>query len=472
MPKETFSEKLREFLGRETLSLTEDQEYALGQFMKFYRSKEEKCAFVLTGSAGTGKTFLIDIFTELLRRVGFRIVLLAPTGRAAKVVTARTNRTAFTIHHRMYSVNDAGGMVSFELRKNKDPERTVYIVDEASMIGDKADETTSQGLLFGLLNFVYSNNTARKLILVGDPVQLPPIGHKNSPALDTDYLSTKCGLDVFHAHLSEVKRQALDSGVLENAISIRDAYLSEEALMPELTEGYDVMSLENGYEGIETYTSYFEQGNLDQVIFITYSNFRATKISQALRYALYESEELLIPGDLLMVVKNNYNWGKKNFPFIANGEMGILQEIVEDSYEEKYGLKWLDVVIEFQNGKGEGIPISCKVMLDLLLDKRPQLDNRTQWLLLQQRRREYMDASPSEQRELLQSDPYVHALQVKYGYAVTGHKAQGGQWKNVIIGFEPNYSNDLNAYLRWTYTVFTRAEERVFMLECPFIERF
>ena len=462
---------LQGILNKLSLTLTDDQERALDEFLAFYQSNEDRTALLLTGSAGTGKTFMINIFTQFLRKMGYKVVLLAPTGRAAKVISKRSNRLAYTIHHHIYHVKEnTFGQVNFFRRSNKEKSKTVYVVDEASMIGDKGDAAFGQGLLRDLLDFVFEEDPQRKLIMVGDPVQLPPVGHKTSPAIDADALAYIGDLEIFDAYLSEVKRQLVDSGVLGNAVLIRDAYLLGKMKGLELEPGRDVMTLENGYEGLETYMGYFREGDLDRVIFITYSNYQAMKVNQAIRYQLLETQELIIESDLLMVVKNNYAWGDpKKFPFIANGEMGTVRYVAQESYEERYGLKWIDAEVEFIDAQAEPILIHCKLMLDLLNNKQPQMNREQMSYILQERRREYDALSPSMLSEQLRKDPYVNALQVKYGYAITGHKSQGGQWENVIIGFEPDYGNDLSAYTRWAYTVFTRAEERVYLLNCPFV---
>lgn len=461
---------LRDILGENNIQLTEDQEWALRTFFDFYRSTEDRSTFLLTGSAGTGKTFMIDLFSRLLRKMGFKVILLAPTGRAAKVISRRTKKLAYTVHHHIYSPRDsAPGQVFFERKENKEQTRTVYIVDEASMIGDQPD-SSSHGLLGDLLRFVFYNDEGRKLIMVGDPVQLPPIGHSDSPALNPTELSLQAGLEVFHAHLTDVKRQLVDSGVLENAILIRDAYLEGNTENLQLQPGREVQVMENGFEGLEVYLGYHEEGNLDKTVFITYSNYQSTKVNQAIRHHLLQTEEKLVPGDVLMVVRNNYAWGDpKRFPFIANGEMCTVKTIYQESYEQRYGLNWVDVELEFQDVKGEYLLVDCKVLLDLLDHKQAQLDSGQLFQVIQERKREYMGLSNSKAQAAMRTDPYVHALQVKYGYAITGHKSQGGQWENVIIGFEPDYGQDLRAYIRWTYTVFTRAEERVFLLNCPFV---
>ena len=463
---------LADLLGEQDLRLSPDQEEALHHFSLFEQDEMPRSTYVLTGSAGTGKTFMIRIMARLLRKQGYKVILLAPTGRAAKVITRRTRWPAYTIHHHIYAPQDSSiGAVRFELKANKEPEKTAYIVDEASMIGNKGDSSQSRGLLHDLLQYVFGTNEQRKLILVGDPVQLPPIGHTESPALDPDYLYRNARVNLYQMPLTDVKRQMLDSGVLENAVLIRETYLADGDVQAlQLIQSRDVMVLEQAYEAVETYLGYYEDGNLDRTIFITYSNYRATKVNEALRHHLHETQELLVPSDLLMVVRNNYFWGdQKRLPFLANGEMGTVREVFDDTFEEAYGFKWVNAALEFEDSQGEVFLLECKLVLDLLQSKQAQLTDEQLYSIYRQRQAAYLDESPAKAALLLSSDPYINALQVKYGYWVTGHKAQGGQWENVIVGFEPDYGNDLKAYIRWTYTVLTRAEARVFLLNCPFV---
>lgn len=446
-------------------TLTDDQQAAFREFREFLQAGVPRSAFLLTGSAGTGKTFLINLLSKDLKQKGYEVILLAPTGRAAKVITRRTKRLAYTIHHHIYAPIEAAGDVYFRLKENKAAARTVYIVDEGSMIGDDG----GVGVLRDLCSFVYGNEPDRKLILVGDPVQLPPVGLKESPALNPQVLTKEADVVVWHAHLTEVKRQLHDSEILENAVHIRDAYLAGEPESLVLEPGREVQVLENGYEGVEIFLGYYREGDPDRVVFITYSNWQATKVNQAIRHAIHGEPELLAVGDQVMVVRNNYRWGDpKKLPFLANGEMGIVRQVYPESREERYGLQWMDAEVEFADKFGEPFLISCKLILSLLEAKEPQVDSATMNVIARARQEEYRDLAYSQAQAMLLQDPYIHGLQIKYGYAITGHKSQGGQWENVIIGFEPDYGKDPMAYLRWSYTVFTRAESRVFLLSCPF----
>lgn len=455
---------------QEDIVLSGDQSEALRLFVDFLQSPESNSTFMLTGSAGTGKTFLINILSQYLRKSGYKVILLAPTGRAAKVITKRTKRLAYTIHHHIYNPVEGslGGGLIFDLKRNKEQARTVYIVDEASMIGDQKEEGT-RSLLQDLLRFVFGEDDQRKLILVGDPVQLPPIGLDVSPALNADALEHKYRLTMWHAHLNEVKRQMEDSGVLGNAVLIRDAY-NDSLAEVELQPRRDVQIMENAYDALETYLGYYRDGEPERVVFIGYSNARVTKINQAIRRQLHYTEEPLIEGDLLMVVKNNYAHGDaQRMPFIANGDVGMVRRVYDA--EQQYGLRWQDVEMEFQDAQGEPLLVNCKIVLDLLDSKLPNLPDEVIRKVADERRALYFDLPKTQFAEQMRTDPYVNALQVKYGYAITGHKSQGGQWQNAIIAFEPDYGQNPTNYLRWTYTAFTRAEERVFLLDCPFVPK-
>ncbi|MEM7655069.1 MAG: ATP-binding domain-containing protein, partial [Bacteroidota bacterium] len=213
------------------------------------------------------------------------------------------------------------------------------------------------------------------------------------------------------------------------------------------------------------------EGDLERVQFLTYSNWQAVKVNQAIRQQLFFSEEMLVPSELVMVVKNNYAWGdSKRMPFVANGEMGTIRHVDNDTYEERYGLKWVNAEIEFQDVRGEPLVLEGKVVLSLLQEKSPQLASEFRTRVWQERKAEYLGQNPKKAAELLRGDPYLNALQIKYGYAITGHKSQGGQWGNVLIGFEPDYGRNPLAYIRWAYTALTRAQERVFLMNCPFVQ--
>lgn len=464
----SFHEKIiQDLLERENISLTDNQQEAMDEFFRFHQHRMPRSAFLLRGAAGTGKTFMIRLLTWFLMRQGYKVALLAPTGRAAKVITRRTRRYAATIHRHIYSPEETpGGSVHFRLRENKDAIKMYYIVDEASMVGDG----DGSGVLADLLKFIYTEHPERKVIMVGDPAQLPPVGSSASPALDPEYLKNTYQVHVHLAEMTQVMRQEEASEVLIWANQVRAAMEMGTIPSPELNYGGEVELLENGYEGLELYTGMYSEDDPDNVVFITYSNKLAVEVNRAIRHQMFEPTQELIPGEMLMVVRNNYAWGNKDFPFIANGEMGMVKGTYPETYEELYGLRFMDVDLEFLNLSAEAVELRCKVILNLLDSPKGQVGYGDMQQLIRARRIAYEALPKTQSREAQRKDPYINALQIKYGYAVTGHKAQGGQWRNVIVGFEPQYKGmELGDYLRWSYTAMTRAEERLYLLNCPFV---
>ncbi|MCB9232871.1 MAG: AAA family ATPase [Bacteroidia bacterium] len=467
-----FHQIIQDQLSKRGIALTTDQARVLDRFIAFYRNEINRGVFLISGAAGTGKTFFIQVISDYLRSQGWKVVLLAPTGRAAKVLTRRTRKYASTIHREIFSLTEGpGGTPSFFLKDNNDQPKTCYIVDEASMVGDTGGKG-ADGLLGQTLRYVFDGPSGHKLILVGDPNQLPPVGSTLSPALNGDYLSKTFGLAPESGDIREIMRQRQGSEILELAGSILEARESGKIPELEIPYGKEISVLETPYQVMDEYISNFESDNLDKVVIVTYSNFFATQINQALRAQMFDTEDILVAGEVVMVVKNNYSWGGKKFPFIANGEMGTIKKVYYESLEERYGLKWMDICIEFQDLQEEPVEIDCKVVLDLLQSKDPQLSNAVMHQVAQARRREVEELPKTRQRETLRKDPYMNALQIKYGYAITGHKAQGGQWKYVIGAFEPLYKGvEMSDYLRWTYTVITRAEEHLYLFRFPFFPK-
>ena len=463
---------LHELLQQEAITLTDDQAAAIEAFLHFFADPAPDAVLILRGAAGTGKTFLIRLLTRFLTRQGWKSALLAPTGRAAKVITRRTKRYASTLHRYVYTPMDEGGGISFRLKENKDPQKMCYIVDEASMVGDAGEGSKGNSVLGDFFEFAFASSTGRKVIMVGDPAQLPPVGSQTSPALERAYLIEHFGVTVHETEMVEVMRQEADSDILVWASEVRLAMVEDRAPVVERVYGSDVEVLDDGNEALELYTGLYREDDPDRVLFVTYSNKFATDVNRAIRQRLFEAEEELISGEILMVVRNNYAWGTGKFPFIANGEMGVVNTVHRHTLEEKHGLRFVDVTMEFQDLADQAVEVTCKVMLDLLLSKDAQMPYPVMQRLMVERKMAYADLPMSRRVAELRKDPYLNALQVKYGYAVTGHKSQGGQWKNVIVGFEPLYQGmDLKDYLRWTYTAVTRAEEKLYVLGCPFLPR-
>jgi exodeoxyribonuclease V len=461
-----------DILQRVGMSLTPDQAQAVETFFRYHRDEIGRAVLVIEGAAGTGKTFLIRLLTYFLLKQGYKVALLAPTGRAAKVITKRTKRYASTIHRYIYAPMEThAGSVNFSLKENKDPSKMYYIVDEASMVGDGGDEEAGSGLLADLLKFIFHEDIRRKVIMVGDPAQLPPVGSQTSPALDMDYLRKHYRMRVLGTQMKEVMRQAEFSEVLRYATEVRDSMETGIPPVIEKTWGGEVEHVDNGHEAMELYAGMFRAEDPDAVVFITYSNKLAVDVNLAVRRLLHEPEEDLIRGEQIMVVRNNYAWGEQQFPFIANGEMGFVRDVYRETYEEKYGFRWVDVLIEFQDLSNNAVEVHCKVVLDLLSDKKAQLSYADMQGVVRARRMEYENQPKTKAMDTMRKDPYINALQIKYGYAVTGHKAQGGQWRNVIIAFEPLYKGmSMHDYLRWAYTAITRAEDKLYVLGFPFAQ--
>lgn len=459
-----------EILERVAINLTPGQDEAVNAFLRYHRDEVGRAVFVLEGAAGTGKTFLIRLLNHFLLKQGYKVALLAPTGRAAKVITKRTRRYASTIHRYIYAPAEMpGGSVHFRLKENKDPIKMYYIVDEASMVGDGGDEEAGSGLLADLLKFVFQDDHRRKIIMVGDPAQLPPVGSQTSPALDQGYLKKHYRMRTLGTHMQEVMRQAEFSEVLRYATEVREAMEAGASPIIDKVWGGEVEHVDNGYEAMELYSGMFRAEDPDAVVFITYSNKLAVDVNMAVRKLLHDPDEDLVRGEQILVVRNNYAWGEQQFPFIANGEMGFVRDVYRESYEERYGMRWIDVQIEFQDLSSNPVLVDCKVVLDLLSDKKAQLTYADMQQVVRARRDEYEAMPKTHAMNTMRKDPYINALQIKYGYAVTGHKAQGGQWRNVIIAFEPMYQGmSMKDYLRWTYTAITRAEDKLYVLNFPF----
>lgn len=444
-------------------SPTGDQYKAFHYFSHYYLGERHKSVFLLKGSAGTGKTTLLTTLSKFFRQQKLPVVLMAPTGRAAKVISKKAKRPARTLHRHIYRAVESAMGIYYRLAENEDQPGTVYIVDEASMLGDSEGAT----LLADLLNFVFLDRPESILVFSGDEAQLPPVGSDLSPALNPEYLRDKCGLSITEVVMRAVKRQALDSGILVNANKIRRALNQEDPKLNLFINHEDVRVIENKSDALEEFSSRYDPDRQDKVILITFSNYWASMFNKAYRTLIFEDTFLPQVHDRIMVVKNNYRWANKEMPFLANGETGMIRKIYLDSLEERYGLRWMDVDIEFENLKGEPVELLGKIILNLLDSPDATIPWETWTTISKARKKDAANEEPEEAGK----DPYLSALQVKYAYAVTGHKSQGGQWEEVIVAFEPLYPQvSLKDYLRWAYTAITRAEKQVFLLDCPFLE--
>lgn len=439
----------------------------LAQYCVLAGSEE---VFLLSGYAGTGKTSLVGALVKTLPEFKMRVTLLAPTGRAAKVLSAYSGRKAYTIHKHIYMPTTVNGKMEFVMKENK-AVRTLFIVDEASMISDD-DATGSSGissssLLEDLLLFV-SEGEGCKLLIVGDTAQLPPVKQEVSPALDPAFLERRYGLEVRRIELTEVMRQASASSVLENATRIRELLRAENPETPKLITGKDTVRLRQSYEVMEAMNDALGKGDVDESVVIVRSNKRANLFNRDIRARVQFKETDLEAGDHLMVVRNNYFWLAKESEagFIANGDVALVQRIHHK--REKYGFHFAEATIVLVDYPDEK-PFEVMLLLDTLTSEGPSLTWEDNQLLYANIYRAYeMEGfTKTKVMRMMKEDPYMNALQVKFAYAVTCHKAQGGQWRNVILeqAWLPDGVN--KDYLRWLYTAFTRATEKVYLLGFP-----
>ncbi len=449
---------------------TAEQETAMGVFAQFLTDRQPFAAMILRGSAGTGKTSLAAAIVRAMLSMKQKLMLLAPTGRAAKVFSLYAGHPAYTIHRRIYRQRSAGDLSAFNLNDNLYRD-TLFIVDEASMIAASSNDSNfgSGSLLSDLVYFVYHGQNCR-LLLIGDHAQLPPVGEEDSPALMAPALQG-FGLTVYEAELSEVLRQSQMSGILFNATRIRLQASEEENLQLPLIRFHgfsDIVSLP-GNELIEALASSFSRVGLDETMVINRSNKRANIYNQGIRNSVLDREEELCRGDQLMIVKNNYFWCKEKDeglpPFLANGDRCVVQRV--RNVHELYGFRFADITIQLPDYNDYELTVTA--LLDTLHTEAPALSREQQEQLYEKVMEDYADLPIKADRlKALRADAHYNALQVKYGYAVTCHKAQGGQWAHVYI--DQGYMTDdmlTPEYLHWLYTALTRATEKVFLVNWP-----
>ena len=440
---------------------TAGQERAIAGLERLLGTPRDRATLVLKGYAGTGKTTLVGALVKVLSSRRERVVLLAPTGRAAKVLAAYAGQAASTIHRCIYRVGEEDG--GMQVVANKEG-GALFIVDEASMIGRTAMSDGPFGardLLNDLFEHVFSA-PGSKLLLIGDPAQLPPVGSDKSPALEIKELAA-FGLVAGCIELTEVVRQAAASGILTNATALRDV-LGQEKPMPRFVTGFpDVLRLD-GHDLQDALETAYGQDGDDEVCLICRSNKRAYQYSQQVRMRIHGYEEELCSGDRLMVVKNNYFWAGQNgrSELIANGEQLVVKRV--HGTEEVHGLRFADITAGWWTGT-EQRELEVKVMLDVLSIDAPALPGPRVKLFRQGLFNGYTARTKAHRFRMLRADPYAQALQVKYAYAVTAHKAQGGQWNTVLVdqGYITEEMID-REYVRWLYTAVTRATKRLYLL--------
>ena len=487
---------------------TTDQTHAIEVFTHFMTERDERVVMILRGSAGTGKTSLAGAIVRTLQQLQQKVTLLAPTGRAAKVFSLNANQPAATIHRTIYREKAFTGLDGkFNLNINLFHDR-LFMVDEASMISLSSNNTTfgSGCLLDDLIQYVYNDRNCR-MLLVGDKAQLPPVGEEESPALRADVLRAY-GLTVYECDLNEVLRQSQDSGILYNATVIRQMITHDEVTqLPKIRfKGFADISIVPGDELIERLASSYSEVGIDETMVITRSNKRANVFNQGIRNMVLGREEELTTGDMLMVVKNKYKNSPTPSPslngslnnatnnvnslttqatrqvtqlpsgggkeiekpvltFIANGDRAVVRRV--RNVREFYGFRFADVSLEFPDYNNAEEEMT--VILDALMTEAPALTQEQNEQLFQHVLEDYEDIPlKADRMKKVREDEYYNALQVKFGYAITCHKAQGGQWAHIYL--DQGYMTDemlTPDYIHWLYTAFTRATEHLYLVNWP-----
>lgn len=449
---------------------TFEQEIAVKSLSEFLLSRGTDVVFILRGYAGTGKTSLVGALVKTMDQLQQKSVLLAPTGRAAKVFSAYAGHAAFTIHKKIYRQRSFSNEVSnFSINDNLST-HTLFIVDEASMISNEGLSGGMFGtgrLLDDLIQFVYSG-TGCRLLLMGDTAQLPPVGEEQSPALFAEALKGY-GLSVIEVDLTQVVRQVQDSGILWNATQLRQLIAADECTaLPKIRiSGFADVKVVPGDELIDTLNSCYERDGMDETIVVCRSNKRANIYNKGIRAQILYREDELNTGDLLMVAKNNYYWTEKykDMEFIANGEIAVVRRVRRT--RELYGFRFADVLLSFPDQND--FELEANLLLDTLHSDAPALPKEANDRLFHTVLEDYADIPLKRDRmKKMKEDPHYNALQVKYAYAVTCHKAQGGQWQNVFL--DQGYMSEeylTPDYFRWLYTAFTRATKTIYLVNYP-----
>ena len=459
---------------------TAEQEHAIDVFSLFMTDRDERVVMILRGSAGTGKTTLAGAIVRAMTMLKQKMILLAPTGRAAKVFALNAGHPAYTIHRRIYRQKSAGDISAFNLNYNNNRD-TLFMIDEASMIANQGYGESAFGsgcLLDDLMQFVYSGQNCR-MVLVGDKAQLPPVGEDESPALMSDVLRAY-GMKVYECDLNQVLRQSEDSGVLWNATRIRT--LIDDWVLPKIRfQGFADIVRVPGDELIDSLATSYSRAGMDETMVITRSNKRANIYNKGIRNMVLDREDELCRGDQLMIVKNNYYWvmgdasntqpPSPNTPsptpitFIANGDVAVVRKVRH--VHELYGFRFAEVTMELPDY--DNYELTATVILDSLTTEAPALSREQQEQLYNAVMEDYADIPLKADRiKQLKKDKYFNALQIKFAYAVTCHKAQGGQWAHVYL--DQGYMTDdmlSPDYIHWLYTAFTRATEKLFLVNWP-----
>jgi exodeoxyribonuclease-5 len=453
------------FLSHLSFVPTSDQSSLIALLSDFISNKNEREIMVIKGYAGTGKTNMVAALSKTLPNFKWKSVLLAPTGRAAKVLSNYSKKPAQTIHKKIFiKIPTHDGGVAFSLAENKHT-NTIFVVDEASMIGldNPSSDSVYHSLLESLLEYVFSGTNC-KIILVGDTAQLPPIGSNESPALNIDYLKASYSLQIKHIELKQVARQEDASGILKNATHLRECIINFKDEFPKISLHKDVVRL-TGEDLEDALNTAYSNYGFNDVLLVTRSNKRANLFNQAVRARVRYMDEDLCGGDLMMVVKNNYFWldEKSEAGFIANGDSLEIKKIVRR--KELYGFNFAECIVKLSDY--ENTPeLTVNLLLNSIYTEVPSLTKDQQQELFTNVMEDVADEPIKGLRmAYLRKNPYFNALQVKFNYAVTCHKAQGGQWPCVFIDQGYLTKEMLNVeYIRWLYTAFTRASEKVYLM--------
>jgi len=451
---------------------TTGQTVIIAALERFLQSDKPRCTFLIRGYAGTGKTTLLGALVRAMNAAGRPVILMAPTGRAAKVMSSHSGMSAGTLHKRIYLRKHKPGIgMAYSLAPNT-TENGLFVVDEASMIGGRGIGSSEaafeyRNLLTDLLSYVFSGKNCR-LLMLGDTAQLPPVGSDYSPAMDLKFLQSEFHLTIASFELTEVLRQADSSGILFNATALREQIRSGDFSYPGFTlEKFNDVIRVQGSELQEHLEDAYRREGPEGVCVITRSNKRANLFNKQIRSRVFWQDEEIDAGDLVMVVKNNYHWiaGMQEFPcnFIANGDTAEILKVVKR--EELYELRFADVMLRLSDYP-DAPPIRVKIILDTLTEDGPSLDAGRMRKLFDEISSEYTElGDPAKIRAAVLENPYFSALQVKFAYAITCHKAQGGQWPEVFIdqGYLTEEMVNLE-FLRWLYTAFTRASRKLYLI--------
>ena len=446
---------------------TAGQDTAIAMLSDFVTTPQHNGLFVLKGYAGTGKTTLVSALVRTFNKLHQRVVLLAPTGRAAKVFSVYSGNKAFTIHKHIYRVQMREGMLHFSRKDNK-LNHTLFIVDEVSMISDsqqRSDLFSSRSVLDDLINYVFEGEQ-NKLLFIGDDAQLPPVHSGESPALQTEYLKHSFNLSLTACQLTDVVRQALDSGILFNANQLREKLKRGDFEFPYFSnvEFPDFQRI-SGITLEDELNTLYNRYDHDEIVTITRSNKRAFMFNSEIRNRILYRENQIAAGDYLMAVKNNYYWVDEGSEvgFIANGD--IMEILAINKIQELYGFHFADVTVRLCDYP-QYPNIDVKLILESLDCESASMSQEDNNRLYQEVSMDYQDIANKRQRYLkIKNDPFLNAVQVKFAYSLTCHKTQGGQWKVVLVdqGYLPDDGID-KEFVRWLYTALTRATEKVYLI--------